>query len=98
MDEKRAKRAALSPIRGRNSRRSLWVVLLVVVVGAYAYLYHVRTHLTNAVPPSQPQREPARGENQKPVKASGGLVPLEAHIISMCPDTRVRHLAGEGMW
>ncbi|KAH8900047.1 hypothetical protein GQ53DRAFT_816078 [Thozetella sp. PMI_491] len=78
----------MSPIRGRSTRRSIYVFLALAALGAYAYLFDIRTLLPAAVDRAMLQSRPASGPGQKPVGKGAGLVPLEAHIMSKCPDAR----------
>jgi hypothetical protein len=102
MDEKRARSAAdatiMTPLPHNRRSRIVLAVLAALLFGFYA------CHQWHAVPamPAMVSRTsfyPLLGDkpsDEVPMDARGGLVPLEAHIISKCPDTRVSTLPGGG--
>ncbi|KAI0417985.1 hypothetical protein F5X98DRAFT_132193 [Xylaria grammica] len=90
MDEKRSTRN-----RTRRRHRPLLLLSLIALTTYGLYAFGFFTSFTTVSPPSH--HEPALGSNppvasntaQHAVPAAAGeLVPLEAHIISKCPDTR----------
>ncbi|KAJ2975297.1 hypothetical protein NUW58_g8399 [Xylaria curta] len=86
------------PIRNRARRRHRPVLLLLVtaitIYGLYAFgLFSSFTtaSLPTRYKSAQNSDSPSASGDTKhvvPPKAASGLVPLEAHIISKCPDTR----------
>lgn len=68
-----------TPVRRRRSR--LWVPTVILFLLGYCYLTSFRMPLRVSLDQLSTSTSPTAGSN--------GLVPLEAHIISKCPDTRV---------
>lgn len=88
MDEKRA----MSPIRPSCPSRRTRLPITLALAGLCLYLfYHVHIYVHPLPTIADPDRwygAPA-SEPPSPVQASRKLVPLEAHIMSKCPDARV---------
>ncbi|KAK1762271.1 hypothetical protein QBC33DRAFT_288897 [Phialemonium atrogriseum] len=87
MDEKRA----MSPIRPSCPSRRTRLPITLALAGLCLYLfYHVHIYVHPLPTIADPDRwygAPA-SEPTSPVQASRKLVPLEAHIMSKCPDAR----------
>ncbi|KAH8158800.1 hypothetical protein CIB48_g9447 [Xylaria polymorpha] len=85
------------PIRNRARRRHRPVLLLlfsaIIIYGLYTFGF-LSSFNTASLPPGfksvQTPHSPAEHDNKNAVPAVSAreLVPLEAHIISKCPDTR----------
>lgn len=78
----------------RRTLRVFAATLLLFLLGLYSYARSVTvTSLTNDYLATRPHYLPELSQEWKDYYASDkGLVPLEAHIMSKCPDTRVRLL------
>ncbi|KAI1356675.1 hypothetical protein F5Y01DRAFT_1367 [Xylaria sp. FL0043] len=85
------------PVRNRTRRRHrpLLVLALLAITSYGLYAFGFLTSFTGALPSSRFEPTPASdapvvgntAQHAVPL-AAGELVPLEAHIISKCPDTR----------
>ena len=92
MDEKKAFRFEMTPIRNRSSRRSIYATLLLVAAGLYFFSSDIQSFfLSGAAAPSRLFPKPAADLKGSDAHSKSALVPLEAHIMSKCPDARVRH-------
>ena len=91
MDEKKAFRFEMTPIRSRSSRRGIYATLLLVAAGLYFFYSDIQTFLSGAAAPSRLFPKPATDLQGSAAHSTSPLVPLEAHIMSKCPDARVRH-------
>ncbi|KAI1764556.1 hypothetical protein GGR53DRAFT_309780 [Hypoxylon sp. FL1150] len=83
MEEKR-------PIRSRSRRRHRpFLILALVAIVIYA-LYNIGSVSSYAVlfAPETSSETSSQVALDKPVSAAQGLVPLEAHIMSKCPDAK----------
>jgi hypothetical protein len=98
MDEKRARSAAdattMRPLPHSRRSRVFLAVLAVLLLGLYAshQWYAVQAMPTMVAHTSFYPLMGDEHSEELPMDAKGGLVPLEAHIISKCPDTRVSTL------
>jgi len=93
MDEKRRRRdhdpddAAMN----RQVRRNLPPVVLLVVVSFIVFsLWRGTTGVFGPAEPAIGLRKAGGSGTQHVVKGTSKLVPLEAHMMSKCPDSRVR--------
>jgi hypothetical protein len=75
----------MAPIRSSSRRGRPLLSLALLVLGLYAYYYHIRPLGSNAPIPFRPY---GIAVPLQPVQPSSALVPLEAHIMSKCPDAR----------
>ncbi|KAM5368644.1 hypothetical protein ACJZ2D_009416 [Fusarium nematophilum] len=92
MDEKRSPPRAMSPTR--SLRRNRPVVAVAFVIGVL-YTFWLWQPFSLPAPAARQVPEvdvsltdPLAGTNTEPIQTTDRLVPLEAHIISKCPDTR----------
>jgi hypothetical protein len=84
MDEKHAPMPP--PIRrGLSPLRLVLVVVYLGIAGLTYWHFQPRPLLVQPTTPASPSRQP--------VATAGELVPLEAHIMSKCPDAKVGRVA-----
>ncbi|KAK5653895.1 hypothetical protein OQA88_7820 [Cercophora sp. LCS_1] len=83
MDEKQS--GEMTPINGvRQTRRNRSFMSLVLVAGLL-YCYY---HLQSLSPPAADRWQIEDTQSQTVPQPTSALVPLEAHIMSKCPDAR----------
>ena len=89
MDEKR-RLAQHHGVAGSTSKlRRIFAAVLILLILSYYTCYSLMPHNPSAViSPARHQVQSLLGQHES--AAAEHKVPLEAHIISKCPDTRVR--------
>lgn len=93
MDEKRrlAQHHGVAGSTSKPSRalRRIFAAVLILLILSYYTCYSLMPHNPSAViSPARHQVQSLLGQHES--AAAEHKVPLEAHIISKCPDTRVR--------
>jgi hypothetical protein len=83
MDEKTA---AMSPIAGSPTARRHRSILAVAVLGAICLYAFIHLQQLCGLPSRPAESRP--WTQDATVQTNGKLVPLEAHIMSKCPDAR----------
>ncbi|KAI8679832.1 hypothetical protein NCS57_00262100 [Fusarium keratoplasticum] len=86
MDEKRASQRAMSPVRSVRRNRPAVIVFFVIASLYTFWLWHPFSPIGLNLPNDVSQ--PVDASVADTIHTTDRLVPLEAHIISKCPDTK----------